>query len=128
MFDYAQIAEGKIGAERRQQEVAEISRTCKRIAGSLDVLFILLTQLNDEGRSRESRDIENDCNMMLEVGHNKDTGERGVKVVLARSAPSGHRLKLRIIPEHTRVEDAPEMNFEPEERKPKSRYRNFHKD
>ena len=127
VLDYAQLTEGmrKGKEERRQQEIAEISRTCKRLAGTHNVLFMLLTQLNDDGRTREARDIENDANLMVEVGHNRDTGERGVKVVLARSAPSGQRLKLRIIPEHTRVEDAPEMDVEPrEETKPKKR--NWH--
>lgn len=128
VLDYAQLTEGIKTSrdDRRQQEIALISRTCKRLAGQLNVLFILLTQLNDEGRTREARDIENDANLMLEVGHNKETGERGVKVVLARSAPSGQRLKLRIIPEHTRVEDAPEMNFEPDE--PKKKKRSWHRD
>lgn len=117
VLDYAQLTEGvKNGKDdRRQQEIAQISRTCKRLAGTHNVLFLLLTQLNDDGRTREARDIENDANLMVEVGHNRDTGERGVKVVLARSAPSGQRLKLRIIPEHTRVEDAPEMDVEPEQ-------------
>lgn len=123
VLDYAQLTSAmRNGREdRRQQEIAEISRTCKRLAGKLNVLFILLTQLNDEGRSREARDIENDANLMLEVGHNKENGERGVKVVLARSAPMGQRLKLRIMAEYTRVEDAPDMEFTEEEPKRKGR-------
>ncbi len=124
VLDYAQLTEGmrQKKDDRRQQEIAEISRTCKRLAGRHNVLFLLLTQLNDDGRTREGRDIENDANLMVEVGHNRETGERGVKVVLARSAPSGQRLKLRIIPEHTRVEDAPEMDVEPrDDPRPKRR-------
>lgn len=129
VLDYAQLTEGmrKGKEDRRQQEIAEISRTCKRLAGKLNVLFVLLTQLNDDGRTREGRDIENDANLMVEVGHNRDTGERGVKVVLARSAPSGQRLKLRIIPEHTRVEDDAEMTFDEDDapEKPKGRKRKW---
>lgn len=124
VLDYAQLTEGvrKGREDRRQQEIAEISRTCKRLAGKLNVLFVLLTQLNDDGRTREGRDIENDANLMVEVGYNRETGERGVKVVLARSAPSGQRLKLRIIPEHTRVDDDADMDVEPKaEAKPRKR-------
>lgn len=129
VLDYAQLCDNvRHGKEsQRNQELAEISRTCKRLAGSLDVLFILLTQLNDDGRTKDSRAIENDANILVEVGHNKETGERGVKVVLARSAPSGQRLKLRIIPEHTRVEDAPDMNIEPQEETPKGPRRRWNK-
>lgn len=124
-LDYAQLCSSARHSkeERRQQEIAEISRTSKRLAGTLNCLFVLLTQLNDDGRSREARDIEHDANLFVEVGHNKDTGDRGVKVVLARSAPSGQRLKLRIIPHHTRVEDDADMSIEePETKKPKRKF------
>lgn len=125
ILDYAQIAESsKRGKDdRRQQEVAEISRACKRAAGKHNVLFVLLSQLNDDGRTREGRDIEMDANLMLEVGVNADGGNRRVKVVLARSAPMGQLLKLRIIPEHTRVEDDERMDIsdEPETKKPAKR-------
>lgn len=129
VLDYAQLAEGMKQSrdDRRQQEIAEISRMAKRLAGSLNVLFILLSQLNDDGRTREGRDLENDANIMVEVGHNRDTGERGVKVVLARSAPSGKRLKLRIIPEHTRVDDAPDVDVD-EKPPAKPEKRKWHKD
>lgn len=106
VLDYAQLVSAPGKDERRQQEVAAVSRMAKRLASELDVLFILLTQLNDDGRAREARDIEMDANMMLEVGCDEKSGERGVRVVCARSAPSGEHLKLRIIPNHTRVEDA----------------------
>lgn len=116
VLDYAQITQGMRNAktELRQQEIAEISRTSKRMAQKLNCLWVLLSQLNEDGRTREAKDIENDCNAMVEVGHNKDTGERGIKVVLARSAASGQRLKLRIIAEHTRVEDGEDIP-EPED-------------
>lgn len=123
VLDYAQLtsALSRSRDDRKSREIAEISGACKRLAVRLNLLFILLTQLNDDGRSKESRAIENDANLMLEVGHNKDTGERGVKVVLARSAPMGQRLKLRIIAEHTRVEDAPDMEFTEPDKKPAKR-------
>lgn len=127
VLDYAQLtsAISRSKDDRKSREIAEISSACKRMAVRFNLLFILLTQLNDDGRSKESRAIENDANLMLEVGHNKETGERGVKVVLARSAPMGQRLKLRIIPEHTRVEDAPDMEFtEAEPAKKKRKWNN----
>lgn len=125
VLDYAQLtsATSRGRDDRKSREIADISRTCKRLASKLNVLFILLTQLNDDGRTKESRDIENDANLMLEVGHNKETGARGVRVVLARAAPMGQKLRLRIIAEHTRVEDDPHMNIEePEQKPPKNKY------
>lgn len=125
VLDYAQLAHAVRNRreDRRQQEIAEISRTCKRLAGSLNVFFILLTQLNDEGRSREARDIEHDANLMVEIGHNKESGARAAKVVLARSAPMGQRLRIRIIPEHTRVEDDLDVDVDEKEEKKNKRRR-----
>lgn len=108
VLDYAQLVSvpSRSRDDRRQQEVAAVSRMAKRLASELDVLFILVTQLNDDGRAREARDIEMDANIMLEVGCDEKSGTRGVRVVCARSAPSGELLKLTIIPHHTRVEDS----------------------
>lgn len=108
VLDYAQLVSvpSRSRDDRRQQEVAAVSRMAKRLASELEVLFVLLTQLNDDGRAREARDIEMDANIMLEVGCDEKSGTRGVRVVCARSAPSGELLKLTIIPHHTRVEDS----------------------
>lgn len=127
VLDYAQLAEvpSRKKDDRRQQEIAQVSRACKRAAGKHNVLFVLLSQLNDDGRTREGRDLEMDANLMVEVGVSGDGGSRRVKVVLARSAPMGQLLKLRIIPEHTRVEDDDTITIEPEE-KPKGSKRKWH--
>lgn len=105
VLDFAQIATTETREDRKQREIAEIAYGCKRLAAKLDVLFILLSQLNDAGRTREGRDIEHAANLMLEVGHEPESGERGVRVVLARSAPAGEKLALNIVPQHTHIED-----------------------
>lgn len=58
VIDYAQILTADRDSERRrdsrEQEVASISRTLKKIAAELKIVIILLAQLNDDGK-REGR-------------------------------------------------------------------------
>lgn len=87
MMDYAQLFRGsKTKYDRRDQEIAEISRDSKKMAGEMDATVFLLTQLNDDGKVAESRTIAKDANQLLIV---EDTGDGGkvVKVCKQRRGP-----------------------------------------
>lgn len=66
--DYIQLARwaGNGGTDRYLQVTAQ-ARTMKRMSRQLKVPVIIVTQLNDDGRTRESRDIENDSDFFMTI-------------------------------------------------------------
>lgn len=67
VVDYAQLVQPTNKKDSREQQVAEVSRTMKQIAGELGIPIMILSQINDDGRSRESRALENDANVFMVV-------------------------------------------------------------
>jgi replicative DNA helicase len=56
MIDYLQLAHGDGRAERREQEISEISRGLKAMAKELDIPVVALSQLNRGPESRPGKD------------------------------------------------------------------------
>jgi replicative DNA helicase len=102
MLDYLQLAEGGIRADRREQEVAYISRSLKRLARELNICVIAASQLNrsPEGRIekrprladlRESGAIEQDADIVMFIyreDYHRQQDEGGAGGVGDTSAPS----------------------------------------
>jgi len=102
MLDYLQLAEGGIRADRREQEVAYISRSLKRLARELNICVIAASQLNrsPEGRTekrprladlRESGAIEQDADIVMFLyreDYHKQQDEGGTGAPSDVSAPS----------------------------------------
>ena len=89
IVDYIQLVEGRRQKQdSREREVASISAGLKQLAKRLDCPVIGLSQLNEDGKLRESRTIGQDANVTLFitddgilVGKNRD-GESGAKLPL----------------------------------------------
>jgi replicative DNA helicase len=72
LVDYVQLMDPTNSKDSRERQVADSSRTIKTTAAELGIPIIVMAQLNDDGRSRESRAIEQDANIFIKIERPKD--------------------------------------------------------
>jgi len=129
MVDYLQLMQGLPGAENRQQEISEISRSLKALARELSVPLIAVSQLSRAVETRqdhrpqlsdlrESGAIEQDADvvglLLREEYYNPTEENRGIAdVIIAkqRNGPVG-TLKLTFIREYARFENLASVSEE----------------
>jgi replicative DNA helicase len=122
ILDYLQLMRGSSGAENRQQEISDISRSLKALARELSIPVIGISQLSRavEMRTdhrpqlsdlRESGAIEQDADVVVlilrEEYYNPTQDNQGIaEIIIAkqRNGPVGS-MKLAFIKEYTRFEN-----------------------
>jgi replicative DNA helicase len=72
IVDYLQLMEPSASEDTRERQVANSSRVIKTTAAELGVPVLVLSQLNDQGRSRESRAIEQDASIFAVIEEDED--------------------------------------------------------
>jgi len=91
VVDYVQLIESvNKGKESREQEVARISKKLKQLAKKLDCPVVTPSQINDDGKLRESRAIGHDADIVLTIW------ETGINVTKNRNGKSGVTLPLQL--------------------------------
>lgn len=91
VVDYLQLVKGtRQRGDSREREVADVSSSLKALAKSLNCPVLTASQLNDNGRLRESRAIGQDADVVLKI---TDDGIVGEKV---RNGPRNQLFKLTL--------------------------------
>ena len=93
--DYIQLVRCELGKDStREREVAEVSRSLRLLGLELQCLVIGITQLNEQGKARESRAIQQDatCIMAIEIDGEES---RKVSIPFQRNGPCGVSTHLR---------------------------------
>ncbi|MDI6808777.1 MAG: replicative DNA helicase [Candidatus Eisenbacteria bacterium] len=131
VIDYLQLVRGLPGAENRQQEISQISRSLKALAKELEVPVIAISQLSrapekrgDDRRPvlsdlRESGAIEQDADVVIFIFrpevYDKNDETRGIAELIIgkqRNGPSG-TVEVVFISEYTRFENLSRVPEEP---------------
>ena len=108
VIDYIQLLSAGGGPrklENRQQEVSDISREIKAVAVELNIPVVALSQLNDDGKLRESRAIGQDADNVWVLQPTGEAGSVNLVISKARNGPRG-KVPLVFFPEYTRFEGA----------------------
>lgn len=84
VIDYVQIVTHPDARTPREQQVAEIARGIRILAKETKLPFIILSQLNDEGKLRESRVVAHEAHNVIILEPNNDQSLMVMKVVKGR--------------------------------------------
>lgn len=96
LVDYIQLVRCDLGKDfTREREVAEVSRSLRLLAMELNCLVIGITQLNEQGKARESRAIGQDATCVMVVGLTEDKEIREITIPIQRNGPCGVKAKLK---------------------------------
>jgi replicative DNA helicase len=97
VVDYLQLIEGtRLRNDTRESEIAKVSRGLKRLAKELKCPVITASQLNDDGKTRESRSIVQDADALIFIT------EDGLKIGKMRNGPRDAALPLFLDGAHQR--------------------------
>lgn len=96
VVDYVQFINPSLKTrDSREQEVAGISHALRRIALESKLPMVVLSQLNDEGKLRESRVIAHNANVVIQVQMEQGGDQVALQVVKGRSVPCGtHKMSF----------------------------------
>lgn len=107
VVDYAQLVCAPVRkSDSREREVAMVSRSLRLLAMELNVALLLLSQLNKDGESRESRALEQDATACWQLNTVEDQhSRRTLSIPWQRNGESGVFFPVTFLGHIARVEN-----------------------
>lgn len=106
--DYIQLMDGDDTRKSREQQVNEIGKMLKIVAKELDIPIVAISQLNDDGKLRESRSLKMHADTITKIYADKD--QHIVEIEYNRDGPCT-KIPCHFNKEEGRFDEI----FEPEE-------------
>lgn len=104
--DYAQLVRAKTRKQdTRESEVATVSRALRLLAMELQTAVVVLSQLNKDGDTRESKSLEQDATAMWKIAMTDDSRKRLLTIPFQRNGESGVCFPLTFFGELCRYEN-----------------------
>ena len=101
VVDYVQLVTvSNTNNKARHEQVAEVTRTLKQLAKRYECPVITATQLNDDGKVRESRAISHDADVVLKIADDSQS----ITIGKNRNGQRGHVLPLSLNGEYQRFQ------------------------
>lgn len=89
VVDYAQLVRASTRKQdTREIEVAKVSRALRLLSVELDIAIIVPSQINDDGRSRESKALEQDCTAIWKLIATDDRNKKMLAIPRQREGDS----------------------------------------
>lgn len=89
VLDYIQLLNASSADDNRERIVAASAASAKQMAKELNVVVIALSQLNDDGKLRESRAIGHHADKVIQIRSGSTEGEIFLDVPKNRQGPRG---------------------------------------
>lgn len=98
VVDYIQLVSlANAQQKSRQEQVAEVTRTLKQLAKKYQCPVLTATQLNDDGKARESRAIGHDADVYLKIISQPESAKDRPSVYIAKNRNGERDMHLKLI-------------------------------
>jgi replicative DNA helicase len=111
VVDYYQLMEGDDRTKNREQQLSDIGRAMRKVANDLRIPIVLIAQLNDDGKLRESRSLKMHADTLTKISISKDKKRHLLNVDYNRDGATAS-IPCYFHKDHARFEQCPEEESE----------------
>jgi replicative DNA helicase len=104
VVDYFQLMDGDDLRKNREQQLSDVGRSMKTVAKELGIPIILIAQLNDNGKLRETRSLQMHADTLTKIMASKADKERHILSIDYNREGETAKIACRFLKEFGRFE------------------------